>query len=32
MTPLDRLRDLKLPFAELLGIEFVPTRSGWLRK
>jgi len=23
MTPLDRLRDLKLPFAELLGIEFV---------
>jgi uncharacterized protein (TIGR00369 family) len=23
MNPLDRLRDLKLPFAELLGIEFV---------
>ncbi len=23
MTPLDRLRDLKLPFSELLGIEFV---------
>ncbi|HVH80243.1 MAG TPA: PaaI family thioesterase [Stellaceae bacterium] len=23
MTPLERLRNLKLPFAELLGIEFV---------
>ncbi len=28
MAPLDRLRELSLPFAELMGIEFVEAAAG----